>query len=98
MTYRQAQELGAKVSKGERGSLVVYDNRLTRTETNAAGEEVEREIAFLKGYTVFNCEQIDGLPPHFTAPAAPVLDPVERIAHAETFFANTRANICYGVN
>ncbi len=28
------------------------------------GEEAEREIPFLKGYTVFNVEQIEGLPAH----------------------------------
>ena len=42
---------------------------------------------------MFNAEQIDNLPPHFTAPAAPILDPVQRIAHADAFFAATRAEI-----
>ena len=59
LTYKQAQELGAQVRKGEHGELVVYANRITRTETAATGEETEREIPFLKGYTVFNAEQID---------------------------------------
>jgi antirestriction protein ArdC len=86
------------VRKGEHGELVVYANRITRTETAATGEETEREIPFLKGYTVFNAEQIDNLPPHFTAPAAPTLDPVARIAHAESFFANTKADIRHGGN
>jgi antirestriction protein ArdC len=98
MTYKQAQELGAHVRKGESGSLVVYANRLTRSETNDAGEEVDREIPFLKGYTVFNCEQIEGLSAHFTAPVAPKLDPVQRITHAEEFFANLRADIRHGGN
>jgi antirestriction protein ArdC len=31
----------------------------TRTETNeATGEESERDIPFMKGYTVFNVEQV----------------------------------------
>jgi antirestriction protein ArdC len=38
------------------------------------------------------------LPPHFTAPAAPTLDPVARIAHAESFFAATGADIRHGGN
>ena len=59
---------------------------------------MDREIPFLKGYTVFNCEQIDGLPGHFTATPAPVLDPVQRIAHAEMFFDNTKAVIRHGGN
>lgn len=31
MTYRQASELSAHVRKGEKGSLVVYGNSITRT-------------------------------------------------------------------
>jgi antirestriction protein ArdC len=96
MTYRQAQEIGAQVRKGEQGTLVVFANSITRTETNAKGEEVDRDIPYLKGYSVFNCEQIDGLPAHFTAPAAPALDPVARIAHAEQFFANTKITVRHG--
>ena len=96
LTYKQAQELGAQVRKGEHGELVVYADKITKTETTEKGGEVEREIPFLKGYTVFNAEQIDNLPPHFTAPAAPTLDPVQRIAHAESFFASTGADIRYG--
>ena len=42
--------------KGETGELVVFANRVTRTETDEKGEETEREIPFLKGYTVFNAE------------------------------------------
>jgi antirestriction protein ArdC len=95
MTYKQAQELGAQVRKGERGSLVVYADRFRKTETGENGEDIEREIPFLKGYTVFNCEQIEGLPARYLAPAAPVLDPVQRIALAETFFGNTGADIRY---
>lgn len=99
MTFKQAHELGAHVRKGEHGSLVVYANTITRTDTDEeTGEESEREIPFMKGYTVFNVEQIDGLPAHFTAPAETVLDPVERIAHAEAFFANTGAVVRHGGN
>jgi antirestriction protein ArdC len=32
MTFRQASELNAHVRKGEKGSLVVYANAITRTE------------------------------------------------------------------
>jgi len=95
-TYKQAKELGAQVRKGEKGELVVFASKITRTEATPQGEETERKIPFLKGYTVFNVEQIDGLPSHFTAPAAPTLDPVQRIAHAESFFANTKADIRHG--
>ena len=99
MTFKQALELGGCVRKGERGSLVVYASTFTRTETDGeSGEESERDIPFLKGYTVFNVEQIDGLPAHFTAPAAPQLDPVQRIERAERFFAATGATVRHGGN
>lgn len=99
LTYKQAQELGGQVRKGEKGSLVVYANTITRTETDeATGEEQERDIPFMKGYTVFNAEQVDGLPAHFYALAAPALDPVARIARAETFFAATGADVWHGGN
>jgi len=94
MTFKQAEELQAHVRKGEKGSLVVYANRITKTETIEAGEEVEHEIPFLKGYTVFNVEQIEGLPEHYYAKPPPVFqDAVCRIDHAEQFFAATGADI-----
>src|SRR5207302_6375756 len=97
VTYRQATELGAHVRKGEKGSLVVYANAITRTEhDDATGEDTEREIPFLKGYTVFNVEQIDGLPEIYHAKVESKLTPVERIARAEVFFAATKAVINYG--
>lgn len=99
MTFKQAQEVGAHIRKGERGSLVVYASTLQRTDTDeASGEEVERNIPFMKGYTVFNVEQIEGLPEHFTQPAAPALDPVQRISAADAFFAATGATISHGGN
>ncbi len=97
MTFRQAMELGGHVRKGEKGSPVVYANAMTKTETDAAtGDEVERSVHFLKGYTVFCVDQISGLPDHFYAPAAPRLDPPMRIERAEQFFAATGAAISYG--
>ncbi len=97
MTFKQALELGACVRKGEHGSLVVYASSVTRTEKDeGTGEETESPIRFMKGYTVFNVEQIDGLPAHYHAPAAPRLDPVARIAQAENFFAATGADIRHG--
>lgn len=97
LTYKQAQELGAQVRKGEKGSLVVYANTITRTEQDeATGEDLEREIPFMKGYTVFNAEQVDGLPAHFHAMQAPALDAVQRIEKAESYFAATGATIREG--
>jgi antirestriction protein ArdC len=97
LTFKQAQELGGHVRKGEAGELVVYADRITRTETDAKGEEVERAIPFLKGYTVFNAEQIDGLPAHYHAKAEPpALTLHQRIDAADRFFTATQADIRHG--
>jgi len=96
MTYRQASELGANVRKGEHGSPVVYADRIKRTETSETGEEIENEIPFMKGYTVFNCEQIEGLPAQYYPTPAQPIPTVERIETAETFVASTGANIVHG--
>ncbi len=99
MIFKQASELDAHIRKGEKGSLVVYADSITRKETDEkTGDELDREIPFLKGYTVFNVEQIDGLPEVYYAKAAPTLDPVARIEHAEKFFAALGATIRHGGN
>ena len=96
MTFRQALELGGCVRKGEHGATVVYADRIRRTEPDGDGRDVEREIPFLKAYTVFNVEQVEGLPDRFYATVEPQLDPLQRISHAEAFFAATGAEIRHG--
>jgi antirestriction protein ArdC len=98
MTYKQAQELGAQVRKGETAALVVYANKLTRTETGESGEEIEKQIPFMKGYSVFNVEQVDGLPAHYYAQPVNPLPLADRLDYAEKFLANTGAQIRHGGN
>lgn len=98
MTFRQAIELGAGVRRGERGSTVVYANSIVRTEAGENGEDVDRHIPFLKAYTVFNVEQIDGLPKTYHALEAPRLEPKQRIDQAEAFFVGLNADIRQGGN
>lgn len=99
MTFKQALELGGHVRKGEKGSSVVYANTISRTETDErTGEGFERDIPFMKAYTVFNVDQIEGLPAHYYAVAEPQIDPVQRIDHAEAFFAALGADIRQGGN
>lgn len=98
MTYKQAQALGAQVRKGETGSLVVYADRFTKTEAGDAGQEIEREIPFMKGYTVFNVEQIDGLPEQYRPAPRPALPALQLHQAAEAFFARVGATIRHGGN
>jgi antirestriction protein ArdC len=98
MTYRQASALGGQVRKGEHGSLVVYADRFKKTEAGENGEDVEREIPFMKGYTVFNVEQIDGLPEQYTVKPAPVAEKMQLIEASEIFFGATGATFRHGGN
>ena len=52
----------------------------------------------MKGYTVFNCEQIDGLAPQYYPPAQPQTEKIERIDRAEAFFANAKPEVHHGGN
>jgi antirestriction protein ArdC len=96
MTFRQALELGAHVRKGETGTLVVFADRITRAEDGENGENVERSIPYLKSYTVFNVEQIEGLPPKYLPQASAPTSAETRHAEAEGFIAATRAIIRFG--
>lgn len=98
ITFRQALAFGGHVRKGEHGATVVYANRISRTEAGDDGQDIERQIPFLKAYPVFNVEQVEALPAHFYAVAEPKLDATQRIAHAERFFAATEADVRHGGN
>ncbi len=98
MTFKQAVELGACVRKGETGSTVVYASRFTKSQSDGNGNEVDREIPFLKAYTVFNIEQIDGLPEHYHHRPEPALDRVARIEEADHFFRSTGSVVRHGGN
>ena len=98
MTFAQAKELGGFVKKGEHGSPVVYASTFKKKEQAETGEEIEAEIPFLKEYTVFNASQCEGLPEKYYALAEPKEAIPERIERADTFFANTKADIRTGGN
>lgn len=97
MTFRQAKELGGFVRKGEQGSLVVHASTFQRRETDpATGEEAERAIPFLKSYTVFNADQIEGLPERFREPPPLPVASIERNSRVEAFITTTNAAIVHG--
>lgn len=98
MTFKQAKELGAHVRKGERGAPVVYAGSMNKTEEQENGEQAERVIPFMRSYTVFNVEQIEGLPDHYYERPEPVIDTAQRIDHAEAFFAASGADLRHGGN
>lgn len=73
LTFKQARSYKAHVQKGEHGTQIIYVDRIVRQHETESGETAERVIPFLKTYTVFNSEQVEGLPERFAPPPAPVL-------------------------
>lgn len=98
LTFRQAKELGGHVRKGEKGSPVVYASTFKKNELDESGEEVEQDIPFLKSYTVFNADQIEGLPERYRDLAEQPGESIEPIEAAERFFEATGADIRTGGN
>ncbi|EPQ5777148.1 ArdC family protein [Citrobacter koseri] len=87
MTYKQARAEGAQVRKGEHGTTAIFYTTLEKE--NDTGEI--DHIPMLKTFTVFNVEQIDGLP--LTAEAASPVEIFEPLPQAEKLFHNSGATI-----
>ena len=55
-TFKQIEEAGGKVKKGEKSSVVVFWSFIDVKETNANGELEEKKIPMLRYYNVFHVE------------------------------------------
>lgn len=95
MTFKQAIALGGAVRKGEKGTGIVFFKQLTVADRADPTGESEKQIPMLRGYTVFNVDQIDGLPERFRpAPAAPLpYGPKQRAEAAEAALRSSGADI-----
>jgi antirestriction protein ArdC len=61
LTFKQAQEAGGSVRKGERGTEVYFVKQLRVTESKD-GEAHDKLIPMMREHTVFNVAQTEGLP------------------------------------
>ena len=91
-TFKQWQELGATVKKGEKSSkVIIWKECKKKGEQEGEGEERGRHF-FANAYCVFNVSQVEGY-------QLPIITPVsenEKIEAAERFFSNTGAKIEVG--
>ena len=89
MTYNQAKQLGGQVRRGEKGTGICYTAPVTTKE--------DETYHVYKWYTVFNAEQIDGLPPqYYPQPVQDFVNTDKRIVRADTLAASTGADIKHG--
>lgn len=104
LTYRQAQELGGNVRKGEKGLPVVKMGTWEPQSNGEKPEEATSKRLYLRTYTVFNSSQIDGI----EFPEAPKCDTFSETERTETarqivagmptppaIFEGCRATPCY---
>lgn len=94
-TYRQWQDQGCQVRKGEKSSLVVFYKTLQVEQQNELSGELENgERMFARASWVFNAAQVEGFDAlEQELPEEPAFDPVAR---AEAFAAATKAIIAEG--
>jgi antirestriction protein ArdC len=106
-TFKQALALSACVRKGEHGSYVVYYTELTSKAGEGAvpnPDNTSETRRILRGYTVFNADQIDGLPLDFYAkpdaepvPLSPITKTEEEV-RLSALFARIPVTIRHGGN
>ena len=94
-TYRQWQEKGAQVRKGEKSSLIIFYSDLDPSESTSSdnGDEQQSRFFVARASRVFNAAQVDGFEIEPSEPAVDRIDPCER---AEQFIQATGANIATG--
>jgi antirestriction protein ArdC len=96
-TYKQWQERGAQVRKGEKSTTVVFwkfANNAQESQDDDEHPSSGSRLLFTRGYAVFNAAQVDGYSPKAereeTTP--------ERIARAGAFFEGIGADVRHGGN
>ena len=90
LTFKQARDVGAHVKAGEHGSMIVFYKPFAVKDKNAKpdadGNTKERIIPLLRSFTVFNVDQVQGLPEKYL----PKLDErtqIERQTQAEALLS-----------
>ena len=96
LTFKQAQEAGGHVRKGEHGTKVYFVKQL-QVKDGETEEAETRFVPMLREYTVFNFDQCDGLPAGIRAGKPMRLrNPDARDALADDFLRSTGADIREG--
>ena len=102
-TFRQWDQLRCRVKArpkdvvpGQWGTNIIFWKPITKTETND-GEESKERFFILKGYCVFNADQVEGAEP-FRVGNSPATEesPIIPFDEADRAIAATGADIRYG--
>jgi antirestriction protein ArdC len=96
LTFRQAQQLGGNIRKGEKGNIVIFWKIYEKEDTSA--DDGKKRLPILRYYTVFNVEQCEGI----TVPAPDVStwhehDPIEAAEAVQLAMPNRPAVYIGGI-
>ena len=92
-SYRQWQEKGAQVRKGEKSAFIVFYKELEfESRDEETGETTAETRLFARASCVFNADQVEG----YESATPEARDPVQACEQAEGFIAATNAEIRYG--
>jgi len=93
-SFKQWQELGGNVRKGEKGTQVVFYSQVTKGEIKPTDLNPDKSTyALLKSYYVFNLDQIDGLEISKPEPVISTFNPVPAL---DDRIIKTGAQISHG--
>ena len=91
-TYKQWLSLGAQVTKGSKGTHIIYYSPVERGTKVTESGEVKEYSYILKSYTVFNADQVTG----WEAPAVNTERKFIAVASIEALTAKSGAVIKFG--
>ena len=89
-TYKQWEEMGGQVRKGEKAAKIIFWSKASATDKNT-GES--KEYAFAKAYFVFNVQQVEGIE---IVKSEDKQNDNQRIANCENTIKNSNARITHG--
>lgn len=102
LTFKQAQELGGRVRKGEKAIQCIFVKPIEVEDDKAEGvdEDGKRVILCRKPFSLFNIEQVEGLESLPETPSQPQYNEAEAVTAinrvAEAYCANTGVEIRHG--
>ena len=106
-TFNQWRDMGGRVMRrpdnvpaGEWGTGIIFWSKTTKVEENEDGEEEEKDIFFLRTYTVFNVDQVEGdhLDHLRVGRSVTATNPIETYEEADKVIEATKADIRFGGN
>jgi len=106
-TFNQWKTLGGQVMRrpdnvphGHWGTGIIFWSKVTKVEETDDGEEDEKDIFFLRSYTVFNVDQVEGshLDHLRVGHSVTNVNPIDTYEEADRVIEATKADIRYGGN